>query len=250
MIPVCRRRRGMGHGRSSGTMRRSILFLTLLLGLGQGLLGAQESARERARAALPVAVFEEINTLAVQAEREGIPSDPLFNKALEGMAKHVPEAQLLPAVNRYALRLREARGAFGAGASGPLVVAGADALQRGVGAETLRGLGGAERGGQGPSPMAVLVLADLVEAGVPADRALGVLHEAMRMRTREQEMLGISGQVRRLMRQGQSPQEAADHVRRALQRGRGGGGVGPPVPPGSEPMTRERRQGGKGRGGG
>jgi hypothetical protein len=53
------------------------------------------------------------------------------------------------------------------------------------------------------------VLADLVEAGVPAERALGVLREAMRKRTGEQQMLGISGRVRQLMRQGQSPQGRA-----------------------------------------
>lgn len=231
-------------------MRRSILFLTVSLLLGQGALTAQESARERARVALSAGLFQEIDALATRAEGEGISPDPLFNKALEGVAKHVPEAQLLPAVNRYAVRLREAHGAFGVNSPGPLVVAGADALQRGVGVEDLRRLGRAGGEGPGPSPMAVLVLADLVEAGVPAERALGVLQEAMRMRTREQEMLGISAQVRRLMRQGQSAQEAADHVRRALQQGRGGGGVGPPVPPGSEPVTQGRRQAGKGRGGG
>ncbi len=97
--------------------------------------------------------------------------------------------------------------------------------------------------------MAVLVLADLVEAGVPAERALGVLREAMRKRTGEQQMLGISGRVRQLMRQGQSPQDAAEQVRRALQRGRGGGGFGPPVPPGSEPITQGRRRKGSGQGG-
>jgi hypothetical protein len=229
-----------------------MLFLMLLMLMApvSWALSAQESVRERARAALPDALFREVDALATQARQDGIPSDPLFNKALEGIAKHVPGDQLLPAVNRYALRLQEAHGAFGPNAAGPLVVAGADALQRGVEVNALRRLGRGEGGGPGPSPMAVLVLADLVEAGVPAERALGVLQEALRMRAREQEMLGIPAQVRRLMRQGQSPQDAAEQVRRALQQGRGGGGVGPPVPPGSEPVTQGRRQAGKGRGGG
>jgi hypothetical protein len=231
-------------------MKKRILLLTVLLVVAPGPLSAQESARERARVTLPSGLFEEIDALATQAERDGIPSDPLFNKALEGLAKRVPPEQLLPAVNRYAARLREAHGAFGAYANGPLLVAGADALQRGVGADALRRLGRGEEGGPGPSPMAVLVLADLVEAGVPAERALDVLQEALRVRAREQQMLGIPAQVRQLMRQGRSPQEAAEQVRRALQQGRGGGGVGPPVPPGSEPVTRGRRQTGRGRGGG
>jgi len=235
-------------------MRRWIVALTWILVVGPGGAGAQETARERAQAALPATVFQEIAALATEAGRQGIPEEALYNKALEGIAKRVPADRLLPAVNVYAGRLREAQGAFGALANPPLIVAGADAIQRGVEAETLRRLGQGRGEGQpeeaGPTPVAVLVLADLVEAGVPADRALDVLHEALRLRTRDQQMLGISGQVRRLMRQGQSPQEAAEQVRRALMRGRGGGGVGPPVPPGSEPSTPGRRQQGKGRGGG
>jgi len=223
--------------------------MSALLALTLGPLGAQESARDRARQALPPDLFREVDALASQAEGEGIPADPLFNKALEGMAKGVPADQLVPAVNRYAFRLREAHGAFGEFANGPLTIAGADALQRGVEADVLRRLGRGEGGGQGPSPMAVLVLADLVEAGVPAERALDVLQEALRLRTRQ--MLGIPAQVRQLMRQGQSAQDAADQVRRALRQGRGGGGVGPPVPPGSEPVIPGRKGpgGGGGRGG-
>ena len=140
---------------------------------------------------------------ASEAARQGIPQEPLFNKALEGLAKRVPPDRLLPAVNAYATRLSEARVAFGPLSTGPLVVAGADALQRGVQVETLRRLGQGLEGpegpeGAGPSPVAVLVLADLVEAGVPADRALDVLRDAMRMRTREQQMLGISDSGGRL----------------------------------------------------
>lgn len=231
-------------------MRRTILPMMFLAALTAGPLRAQESARDRARQALPPELFQEVDAMASRAEREGIPSDPLFNKALEGMAKRVPAEQLLPAVNRYAVRLGEAHRAFGDFANGPLTIAGADALQRGVEVDALRRLGRGEEGGPGPSPMAVLVLADLVEAGVPSDRALGVLEEALRMRAREQQMLGIPAQVRQLMRQGQSPQEAADQVRRGLRQGRGGGGVGPPVPPGSEPVIPGRKGPGKGRGGG
>ncbi len=233
-------------------MRRGVVAAALAAILIPGFLTAQETARERAREALPFEVFQGVEALAAEAGREGLPQEPLYNKALEGMAKRVPANRLLPAVHSYAGRLREARGAFGFLANEPLIVAGADALQRGVRTETLHRLGQGEEGGGGeaPTPVAVLVLADLVEAGVPADRALGVLHEAMRMRAREHQMLGISGQVRQLMRQGQSPQEAADQVRRALMRGRGGGGVGPPVPPGSQPVTSGWRPPGKGKGGG
>jgi hypothetical protein len=226
-------------------MRNSILMVAIALSLGTSPALAQENARERAQTVLPAPVFANLDALASELADEGIPSDPVFNKALEGMAKRVPAERIFPAITRYAGQLRQAQSAFGGSSNGPLLVAGADAIQRGVGVEELRALHGGQGQGAGPetSPMAVLVLADLVEAGVPAERALGVLQEAMRMRTQDREMLGISARVRQLMRQGQSPQEAAEQVRRSLQRGRGGGGVGPPVPPGSEPITKGRRNG-------
>jgi hypothetical protein len=233
-------------------MRKLILASVAALGLlvSPYSSSGQETAKARAQQALPAQIYQGLEALAAEVAREGIPDEPLFNKALEGVAKRVPADQILPALNQYAGQLRLARSAFGGVGNGPLLVAGADAIQRGVDTDLLRRLGQREENSPGPSPMAVLVLADLVEAGVPAERALGVLREAMRKRTGEQQMLGISGRVRQLMRQGQSPQDAAEQVRRALQRGRGGGGFGPPVPPGSEPITQGRRRKQSGPGGG
>ena len=90
----------------------------------------------------------------------------------------------------------------------------------------------------------MLVLTELHETGVPADRALEVLREATAQRTREDRMLDIPADVRRLVREGRPPSDAADQVRRGLQRGRGNGGVGPPVTPGSDPTTDRRPRGG------
>ena len=225
----------------SAYMPKSILSLLVaaLVGTAGNELSAQETARSRAQSTLPVDVFAQVDAAARTAEQEGIPGDILFNKALEGAAKRVPADRLLPAVEAYAGRLREARAAFGPEARGPLLVAGADALQRGVGRELLQGLGqSADR-----SPMACLVLADLVETGIGGERALSLVREALQRRAREQQMLDMPAQVRRLMRQGQSAQDAVEQVRRALQRQRGGGAL-PPVAPGAEPTTRVRRGGG------
>ena len=220
-------------------MRARMPKITMAL-LTAALVGtsvsAQETPRTRAQGTLPADVFAQVDAAARAAEQEGIPGDILFNKALEGAAKRVPADRLAPAVEAYAGRLRQARGAFGPEARGPLLVAGADALQRGVGADVLRALG------QSPdrSPMACLVLADLMETGVGGDHALSLVREALQRRAREQQMLDMPAQVRRLMRQGRSAQDAVEQVRRGLQRGRG---MTPPVAPGAEPMTRGRRGG-------
>jgi hypothetical protein len=129
-----------------------------------------------------------------------------------------------------------------------VLVAGADALQRGVTVETLRSLGE----GRPHSPMAVMVLADLVESGVPSDRALRVLHEAMGQRMGDHMMLNIPDEVHRFMREGHSPGSAADRVWSHMRGGMGGGStwmgrggsMGPGVPPGWVPMGGRGRTGG------
>ena len=72
--------------------------------------------------------------------------------------------------------------------------------------------------------MAVLVLADLVETGVPSPQALQVLREAMSERMNDQRMLQIPEHVRGLMREGHSPMAAAERVWSRMHRG--GGGMG------------------------
>jgi hypothetical protein len=197
-------------------------------------LAAQESARERAQRTLAPQIFEQLSLLAAEMSTSGVPDEPLYVKALEGAAKRVPPERLVPAVREYAARLGEARLAFGAGAPVPLLVAGADALQRGVSREALRSL----PSDRPRSPMAVLALAELLEAGVPMGRALEILREAMAQRTADDGMLDISARVRQLIRQGVAPQDAVDRVRRALLRERAR--IGPAVPPGSEPISRDR----------
>lgn len=215
-------------------MRRTALLLIALTAWALPGLTAQETARDRARQTLPPEVFADITELAAEVSATGIPDEPLFNKALEGMAKRVPPSRLLPAIRVYAGRLGDARRALGPAAGVPLLVAGADALQRGVTADALRSL----PSDRPRSPVAVLVLAELLESGVPTDRAIAILRQAMEQRTQDARMLDITARVRRLIRDGVPPREAVDRVRRALQRDRGG--VGPPVPPGSEPTTRDR----------
>jgi hypothetical protein len=69
-----------------------------------------------------------------------------------------------------------------------------------------------------------LVLADLVETGVPQDRALMVLREAVTRRMQEHRMLAIPEEVRGFMRAGHSPHAAAEQVWSRIRRGMGGGG--------------------------
>jgi hypothetical protein len=212
---------------------RTLLVMTVV---GSAGLSGQESAMARAQRTLPPEVFANLSTLASEMSASGIPDEPLFNKALEGMAKRVPINRLMPAVRAYAGRLGQARGALGATASVPLLVAGADAIRRGVPSDALRSL----PSDRPRSPVAVLVLAELLESGVPTERALDVLRQAMEQRTRDARMLDIPVRVRTLIRSGVPPQEAMDRVRRAMRNDRGGR-MGPAVPPGDGTLADRRR---------
>jgi hypothetical protein len=217
-------------------MRRTTWILLAAAALAAPALDAQETARARAQRTLEPPVFADLATLATSAGADGIPEEPLFAKALEGAAKRVPNDRIVPAVRDYAARLGQARLALGVDAEVPLLVAGADALQRGVPVGTLRSL----PTDRPRSPMALLVLAELVESGVPADRALAIVREVMAERARDERMLDASARVRMLIRQGVAPADAVERVR-AMMRNRAGN-VGPGVPPGSQPTPRERRR--------
>jgi len=191
--------------------------------------------RARAQTALPPDVFAQVDQVAARAAQSGVPAEPIWDKALEGAAKRVPPARIAPAVSEYATRLAAAQGALGAGLPADALVAAADALRRGVPATALGQLGEAR-----PRAMALVVLADLVETGVPVDRALEVVREAIARRTADDEMMAINARVRAAMRQGETPATAAERVRRTIREGRPAATptrdrAGPPAPPGSQP---------------
>lgn len=198
---------------------------------------AQTPNRERAREVLSPPVLASVEALASAAERDGLPADPLFAKALEGSAKGVPASRLVPALETYAARLREVRGLLEGNVDAPLLVAGVDALTRGVPAATLRGLRGGER-----RPVTLVVLADLVQSGIPADDALSVIREATTRRAGDDALLDLPATARRMLRERNSTDAVLDALRRRLRDG--GGRIGPPAPPGSEPVTRDPRRGG------
>lgn len=220
------------------TYRATVVAILLSLAGSPGALSAQaapETARARAERTLPPEVFRDVSALAQELEASGVPSEALFNKALEGSAKRVPPGRLMPAVRAYGGRLGQARGALGPQASVPLVIAGADAIQRGVPADVIRSL----PTDRPRSPVALLVLAELLESGVPADRAVAVLRQSMDLRMQDGRMLDIPARVRRMIRNGVPPREAIDRVRQAIQRDRGGL-IGPGGPSGDRPFADRR----------
>lgn len=217
------------------------LALAILLAALPGALSGQDARLERLRQAFPAAAASEIEAVLARAERAGVPTDPLIAKALEGAAKGVPGERVVAVLSSYADGLQRSQALLGPGHGEASIVAGADALRRGVPAQALKELAGSH-GGDLAVPL--VVLGELMDAGVPVQHAYQVVESALARRQGPDEMLAIPGAVRRLMREGNSPDDAAEMVGRAIGLNRfremmGPPGQlkmkGPPVPPGAGP---------------
>ncbi len=207
------------------------------------VLLAQDGKLDRVRAVYPTDAAERIAELVEAARGEGVPADPILDKALEGAAKRVPPDRVLAALSALHDRLRTASELIGpARPDASAVVATSDALRRGVPPETIRRLA-TDRPDDLTVPM--VVLGDLVDAGVPVDQAYVVLQDVLARGAAGDQLLAVPAAVRRLIREGRLPDQAVDAVRSALQKGGlpalgipvGGVGPpnGPPVPPGAGP---------------
>ncbi|UCF20395.1 MAG: hypothetical protein JSU87_03035 [Gemmatimonadota bacterium] len=221
---------------------RGIVVLVLGLALPSAVL-AQDARLERIRQAFPAEAVSRIEGILAESEAAGVPTGPLYAKALEGVAKGVPADRVVAALNAYAEHLQNALSLVGAGHGAAAVVAGADALRRGVPVEAVRSLASQY---SGDLAVPLVVMGDLIETGVPADGAYEVVQDALQKQQTPEEMLAIPGAVRQLMREGSGAGEAANAVGRAINRGQFGGQIqqgkpgaappkGPPVPPGAGP---------------
>lgn len=133
--------------------------------MGRG--AAAQEARLVGR--LSAAARAEVQTVLDSARREGLPLEPLVDRALEGAVKGADDARIVAAVRRLADELAAAREAFGPGVADAEVAAGASALRAGARSENLERLRRL-RPAQSVT-VAAAVLTDLVALGIPADTA-------------------------------------------------------------------------------
>lgn len=261
-------------------MARTLIYALVLAALAlaaplpgaTGTAAAQEpSGLDRARAALPEDAARRLERLVADARAEGLPAEPIVQKALEGTAKSVPPDRILGAVEQLATRLGRAQRLLADGASPPPtdVSAVADALGRGVPEPAVRSVRDASPAGE-PVALAVHTLADLMDRGVPTDQALQVLDAWRDRGGQAAELRELPAAVERLIREGVLPEQAAAAVAGAMRSGRPPATAGPPqagppsgvlrgppgqppIPPGAGPPSNAGEQGknkGKGKRGG
>lgn len=233
-----------------GLLVRALVAALLGLACGSANVRAQQDLSARVRAAYGPAAAGRIEAVTERARLAGVPVEPLLEKALEGAAKGVPPDRVLPVIADYAARLEAAAALFDGPPDRHGLVAAADAIRRGVPAAAVADV---VRGRSDGGPASLVVLADLVEAGVPVDLARGVVKEALARGGGPEALLDLPAAVQKHIRTGRNPAEAARAAAaaaRAGQRGAPPGAVGgsapgrPPVPPGQAKKNGKKGSGG------
>jgi len=194
------------------------IAVTLVLGTTlAGGLGAQDV---QARLDLRVSpeVQRAVRRIAADAAAQGLPVDPLVQKAIEGGAKGVPGDRVIAAVRALAGRLAEAKEAVSeagvAAPSGDVVEGGADALNAGLSRSQVGELVRVSQPPQDPA-LTLRVAATLAALGVPATQALQLVQGMISAGRSPSDLLGLPGQVQAGVARGATPAQAAAGLARA-----------------------------------
>jgi hypothetical protein len=214
-------------------MRNRALFaLAGLIALGPASLVSQEGGVDRLRGTFSVEEVERIEAVIENAEGDGIPRSLLVAKAVEGAAKGMTPQVVLGAVSQLAAELRVARRLLGPDVDAYGLEKAADALRHGVSGGVVGTL--AEEHPR-DFPVMLQVIEDLLHEGVALGEAEAVVREAASRGYGGDHVLTLPGTVRRMIRGGASPAQAASSLRQNLRAGR------PIIPPpglGSQMNTR------------
>ncbi|HZM25899.1 MAG TPA: hypothetical protein VFB89_00925 [Gemmatimonadales bacterium] len=182
---------------------RYLLFFAILVAAAPGL--AAQDPRLEAR--LDPTTRAVVAALVDSARAEGLPTEPIVDKALEGTTKRASSDRIVAALRTLSTDLRLARGALGRTAPDGDVIAGASAIRAGASPETLERINGV-RGKAGISvPLAVF--ADLVARGVPADTASTVILHLAEGGASDADYAGLERSVTRDIGAGAPPGASA-----------------------------------------
>lgn len=212
-----------------------LLTLGLLVGVPALVTGQATAGRPPLESRLDAQTLALLRPIFEAARADSIPLTVIEAKALEGTAKGVPAPRIHLAVERLAAQLMEARHALRealprATLSDAEIVAGSDALSRGVAAHEITAL---RRHLPPPGSVVVplAVLGDLVHQGIPADHARSVIERLLDAGVTQEHLAQIPALVNVALRVGAPPLLALESALPFPLR---------PVPPQRAPIERPR----------
>ncbi len=157
--------------RTSGTNLTFALLLSVALPPAAATRASGQEPRLEGRIAEPAR--GQVDSILDEARAQGLPTEALVDRALEGASKDAPSDLIVAAVGRLSGELEVSRDALGAESSEAEIVAGASALRAGAQPDDLSQLRVLRP--EQPVTVAAAVLADLVAVGVPTDTAVAAV---------------------------------------------------------------------------
>lgn len=180
----------------------------------------------RVRSQYPPTTVAELESLIAAAENDGVPRSLLVEKAIEGVAKRMSGEVVVNAVGLWADELRSAVALLGRGTEPAGLTKAAESIRHGVDPEIVRRLAGDY---PADYPIMLQTIEDFVHSGVGLDEAQAMVTDAAERGLRGDDVLTMSATLRRLVREGTSPVDAAASIRLNMRRG------GSPIPPSPPP---------------
>ncbi len=180
---------------------------------------AAQSVRGRLEGRIPSAAIPAVDSLIQSAAQQGLPTEPLIQKALEGGAKHVAVSRIVVAVQLSLGQLRDARDLLlRAGDQPPVLPAElttvAWALRRGLPAPLIERVVAAL--GRPPRAAAMHAVADLVAHQFDPDSAADLIIAAVQQGVPRERLLDVATAALQQVQRGHSRTEALAMVRRQL----------------------------------
>jgi hypothetical protein len=180
---------------------------------------AAQSVRDRLEGRVPAEAIPPVDSLVQVAGTEGLPTEPLVQKALEGGAKHVSAPRVVAAVQVSLAQLRGARDLLVRAGDEPPVTASEVttvvwALRRGLPAPVVGRIVAALP--RPPRATAVHAVADLVAHHFDPDSAADLIIDAIHQGLHGERLLDVSTAALHEVQRGHTPAEALALVRREL----------------------------------
>jgi hypothetical protein len=166
---------------------------------------------------IPSEAIPTVDSLIQFAAQEGLPTEPLIQKALEGGAKHVAGPRIVAAVQVSLGQLRDARDLLVRAGDQPPVLPTelttvAWALRRGLPAPVIERVAAAL--GRPPRAAALHAVADLVAHRFDPDSAAALIIEAVQDGVPRARLLDVSTAALQQVQRGRTRSEALAMVRR------------------------------------
>ncbi|MGQ0639277.1 MAG: hypothetical protein ACT4P6_00660 [Gemmatimonadaceae bacterium] len=187
---------------------RSVRYLATLATLAFSTTAAAQlqSADERLAGRLDASTREQVVALVDSLKSEGLPTEPLVDRALEGASKRADGSRIVSVVRGFATHLRVARTVLGPSNDRELI-AGANALKAGIKKEELARVRASRDGVR--YAVAFDVLTGLKNRNVPSDTAVRVVGALVKLAANDHQYVALLDQIERAIAAGTPPALAA-----------------------------------------